>query len=150
MPSVDAAVLRGAGVPTLVVGVVATAVGAVVAGGPGALGAILATVIVLAFFSVGQVALGRVLKNNPQMAMTFALTLYIAKIGVLFLFILLFQDTTVFDTKVFALTIVACTIVWTMAEVWIFSKTKVLYVEPGSGPGLPTPPPSRPEGGERS
>lgn len=140
MPSVDAAVLRGAGVPTLVVGAVATAVGAAVAGVPGALGAIIATVIVLAFFTVGQVALGRVLKNNPQMAMTFALTLYIAKIGVLFLFIILFQDTTLFDTKVFALTIVACTIVWTIAEVWIFSKTKVLYVEPGSGPGLPPPP----------
>ena len=33
-------------------------------------------------------------------------------------------------TKVFALTIVACTLAWTVAEVWIFARTKVLYVDP--------------------
>jgi hypothetical protein len=36
-----------------------------------------------------------------------------------------------FDTKVFAATVVVCTIAWTSAEVWVFSRTKVLYVEPG-------------------
>jgi ATP synthase protein I len=79
---------------------------------------------------VGQVAVGAVLRNAPQMAMSVALMVYLLKIGVLFIFIILFQGTTAFDTKVFALTIVACTLAWTIAEVWIFARTKVLYVDP--------------------
>ncbi|MEZ5114742.1 MAG: hypothetical protein R2737_00625 [Candidatus Nanopelagicales bacterium] len=134
---VDSAIFRGAGLPALLVGVVAVVIGAVVAGGGGAVGAALGTVLVLVFFSVGQVVLGRVLRSNPQMAMTVALTLYLVKIGVLFMLLVLFQDTTAFDTKVFALTILACTLAWTVGEVWVFSRTKVLYVEPGSGPQGP-------------
>jgi ATP synthase protein I len=50
--------------------------------------------------------------------------------------ILIFQDTKAFDTKVFAATIVTCTIVWLVAETWAFATAKVLYVEPGSGPEI--------------
>jgi ATP synthase protein I len=135
MQSVDTLVLRGAGVPTLVVGALATAVSWAVAGVPGLIGGVLGTVIVVAFFSVGQFVLGRVLRDNPQMAMTVAMTLYLVKIGVLFGFIVLFAGTTAFDTKAFGLTIVACTLTWTVAEVWVFARTKVLYVEPESSSG---------------
>jgi ATP synthase protein I len=135
MQSVDALVLRGAAVPTAVVGVAAIGISAAVAGSGGALGALFGALIVLAFFTVGQVVLGRVLRDNPQMAMTVAMTLYLVKIGVLFGLIVLFQGTTAFDTKVFGLTIVACTLTWTVAEVWVFARTKVLYVEPGTGSG---------------
>jgi ATP synthase protein I len=65
--------------------------------------------------------------------MTVALTIYLAKIGVLFILIIAFAQTTLFNTQVFAATIVACTLAWTMAEVWIFSRTKVLYVDPEAG-----------------
>jgi len=68
------------------------------------------------------------------MAMTVALMVYLLKIGVLLVFIVLFQDTTAFDTKVFALTVLACTLAWTAAEVWVFARTKVLYVDPQQGP----------------
>lgn len=133
--SIDALVLRRAGLATALVGAVATVIGGLVAGGKGALGAIVAAVIVLAFFSVGQFVLGAVLRSNPAMAMNVALLTYLVKIGVLFILILLFADTTAFNTKVFASTIVACTLAWTAAEMWVFARTKVLYVEPGSGPG---------------
>ena len=92
-----------------------------------------ATVLVLVFFSVGQFVLGSVLKSNPQMAMTVALTIYLVKIGVLFVLIIAFADTTAFDTRVFAGTIVAGTLTWTVAEVWVFARTKVLYVDPEAG-----------------
>lgn len=131
---VNLLILRGAGIATLVAGVIGTVIGWLVAGSQGLIAGLIATAIVIVFFSVGQVFLGRVLATNPQMAMTVALTLYLAKIGALFILIILFADTTLFNTKVFAMVIVACTIVWTIAEVWTFSKTKVLYVEPGSGP----------------
>jgi ATP synthase protein I len=87
------------------------------------------------FFTIGQFVLGRVLRTNPQMAMTVAMTVYLVKIGVLFVFILLFAGTTAFDNRVFALTIVICTLTWTLVEVWVFARTKVLTIEPGSGPG---------------
>ena len=125
--------LRRAGVVTATVGIIGTVVGFAIDSVPGLIGGIFATVLVLAFFSIGQFALGSVLRNNPQMAMTVALTIYLAKIGVLFILIIVFAQTTLFNTQVFAATIVACTLAWTMAEVWIFSRTKVLYVDPEAG-----------------
>ena len=118
--------LRRAGLAALIVGVVGTIIGSVVAGAPGFIGGALGTVIVLVFFSVGQLVLGSVLKNNPQNAMMVAMALYLVKIGVL----LVLQDATFFAPKVFAAVIVSCTLAWTFAEVWVFSRTKVLYVEP--------------------
>jgi len=132
MPSIDRLVLRVSIPVTVAVGIVAAIIGALVASDPGKalLGAAIGTLIVVAFFTVGQVAVGAVLRNAPQMAMSVALMVYLLKIGVLFIFIILFQGTTAFDTKLFALTIVACTLAWTVAEVWIFARTKVLYVDP--------------------
>lgn len=130
MPSIDALVLRRAGVITVVVGAVCTLVGAAVAGSLGLIGGILATLIVLVFFTIGQLVVGAVLRNNPQMALTVALTTYLVKIGVLLILLIALQGATWFAPKVFAITIVACTLAWTAAEVWVFSRTKVLYVEP--------------------
>ena len=132
MPSIDRQVLRVSIPVTVAVGIVAAVIGALVASDPGKalLGAAIGTVIVVAFFTVGQVVVGAVLRTAPQMAMSVALMVYLVKIGILFIFIILFQGTTAFDTKVFALTIVACTLAWTAAEVWIFARTKVLYVDP--------------------
>ncbi len=129
-PSIDALVLRRAGIATAVVGLVGTVVGFAVDELPGGLGGIFATLLVVVFFSVGQFVLGSVLKSNPQMAMTVALMTYLVKIGVLFVLIIAFANTTLFNTQVFAATIVACTLAWTVAEVWVFARTKVLYVEP--------------------
>lgn len=130
MPSIDALVLRRAGVATLAVGVLGTVIGTALKGTQGLIAGALGTVIVLVFFSIGQLVLGAVLKNNPQNAMMVAMTLYLVKIGVLLGLLLLLQDATFFAPKVFAGVIVACTLAWTFTEVWVFSRTKVLYVEP--------------------
>lgn len=130
--SIDSLVLRRAGLGTVVSGVIVVIISALVAGSSGAVGAILGTILVVVFFSVGQFVLGAVLKSNPQMALTMALTLYLVKIGVLLLIIVLFADTTLFNTKTFAAAILTGTMVWTVVEVWIFGTSKVLYVEPES------------------
>lgn len=130
MPSIDSLVLRRAGSVTLAVGVVGTIIAWATGGTPGLIAGVLGTVIVLAFFSVGQIVLGAVLKNNPQNAMLVAMTLYLVKIGVLLVLLLVLQDATFFAPKAFAAVIVACTLAWTFMEVWVFSRTKVLYVEP--------------------
>jgi ATP synthase protein I len=131
-PSIDTLVLRRAGLGTAVAGVVVVVISGIVAGSSGAVGAILGTTLVIVFFSVGQFVLGAVLKSNPQMALTMALTLYLVKVGVLLLIIILFADTTLFDTKTFAAAILTGTLVWTVVEVWIFGTSKVLYVDPES------------------
>jgi ATP synthase protein I len=130
--SIDTLVLRRAGLGTAVAGVIVVVISGIVAGSSGAVGAILGTILVIVFFSVGQFVLGAVLKSNPQMALTMALTLYLVKVGVLLLIIILFADTTLFDTKTFAAAILTGTLVWTVLEVWIFGTSKVLYVEPES------------------
>ncbi len=134
MPSIDRLVLRVAIPVTVAVGVIAAIIGALVASDPGkaVLGSAVGVVIVVVFFTVGQLVVGGVLRSNPQMALTVALMVYLLKIGALLIFIVLFQDTTLFDTKVFALTVLACTLTWTAAEVWVFSRTKVLYVDPNA------------------
>lgn len=130
MPSIDSQVLLRAGSVTLVVGILGAVIGALLAGTPGFIAGVLGTVIVLAFFSAGQLVLGAVLKNNPQNAMLVAMTLYIVKIGILLVLLLVLQDATFFAPRVFAGVIVACTLAWTFTELVIFSRTKVLYVEP--------------------
>ena len=131
--SIDSLVLCRAGLGTGVTGVIVVVVAGFVAGGSAALGAGLGTVLVVAFFSIGQFALGTVLRNNPQMALTMALTLYLIKIGALMVILVLLADTTAFNTKAFAIAILVCTLTWTVLEVWIFSTTKVLYVDPNAG-----------------
>lgn len=125
-----------AAVPTAIVGVIVTIASAISKGSQGLLGAAIGAAIVVVFFTIGQVVLNRVIKTNPAMAMTVAMTMYLVKIAVLFGLLLVFKDTTVFDTKVFALSVLACTLTWTIAEVWAFGTAKVLYVEPGSGPDI--------------
>ncbi len=128
--SIDSLVLLRAGLGTAVAGAIVVMLASIFSGSSAALGAILGTALVVAFFSVGQFALGAVLRNNPQIALTMALTIYLVKIGVLLVILVLFADTTAFNTKTFALAILTCTLVWTVMEVWIFGTTKVLYVEP--------------------
>ena len=56
--SIDALVLRSAGLSTVAIGVVAIVVGLAVSGAGGAIGAAIGTAIVVVFFSVGQLILG--------------------------------------------------------------------------------------------
>ncbi|MGA0009515.1 MAG: hypothetical protein ACO3ID_01995 [Candidatus Nanopelagicales bacterium] len=138
MPSIDRLVLRVSIPVTVLVGAIAALIAFFVTSDPGkgVLGALIGTAIVVVFFTVGQLVVGAVLRSNPQMAMTVALMVYLLKIGALLIFIVLFQGTTAFDTKAMALTVLACTLAWTAAELWVFTRTKVLYVDPSQG-GMP-------------
>ena len=87
MPSVDRLVLRVAIPVTLAVGILSAVIGALVASDPdkALLGSAIGTVIVITFFTVGQLVVGGVLRTNPDMAMTVALMVYLLKIGALFI-----------------------------------------------------------------
>jgi ATP synthase protein I len=124
------AVLRAAIIPTVVVGVLAVVVAAVLRGSAGATAAVLALVIVLAFFASGQYVLGRILASNPELALSGGLLLYLTQVLVLFGLIALLRDATWLDSRVFAGVVVVLTLVWTTAAVLATLRTRVLYVEP--------------------
>jgi ATP synthase protein I len=126
----DASILRAALIPTVVVGVLAVVVAAFVGGGKAALGAAIGVLVVVVFFTVGLVVVGRASRVSAYAAMNAAILTYLVKIGVLFAFIVAFKDTTLFDTKAFGLTIVVCTLVWTGFEVRGFTRLQILYVDP--------------------
>jgi len=134
MPSHDARILRGAAIPTAVAGVVAMAISFVAAGGKGLLGALLATVVVIAFFGAGQLALARLGRNNPQMLMASAMLVYTTQILVVGVLLAVAKHLTFFDHKVFGFSLLGLVIIWMGFQVRGWLKAKTFYVEPDGKP----------------
>ncbi|MEV6653030.1 hypothetical protein [Streptomyces sp. NPDC051219] len=132
MRSNDARTLLQSALPTAAAGVVAAIVSAVVAGGKGAVGAVVATLIVILFMGIGLVVLERTAKSLPHLFQAMGLMLYAAQILLLFIFVAAFKNTTLFNPKAFAITLVAATLVWIAAQARAHMKAKILYVEPDS------------------
>ncbi|MFD8547698.1 hypothetical protein [Streptomyces sp. NPDC059649] len=132
MQSNDARLLLHAAVPTLALGVIAVAVSAVVAGAKGAIGAVVGTLLVLLVMGAGLVVLQKTAKNLPQLFQMMGLLLYTTQILFVLLFLLAFKDTTLFDTKAFAFTLLGATLVWIAAQTRGHMKAKILYVDPDS------------------
>lgn len=130
MQANDVRVLKSAAIPTLAVGVVAVVVALLAAGGRGALGAVIGTLLVAVFFSISVVAVSYAARVSPQMMAIAAMVSYLVKVIVIMAMLVTFGDTTLWNPQVFAWTVVVCTIVWTGFEVRAFVKTKMLYVDP--------------------
>lgn len=133
MTAIDLRLLRGAALPTAVVAVAAVVVCAVIVGGKGALAAALAGVVVVAFFTVSLVAVAKAGAVFPQLMLPVALGTYVIKLLVLYALIAAFVDVRWMSPRAFALTVIACTLVWTLAEVRTFFRQRILYVDPAAG-----------------
>lgn len=130
MPSHDARIIRGAAIPTAVAGLIAAVIATLVVGTKGLIGALAAVLLVMAFFSFGQVALDRLTRNNPQILMAAALLVYTTQILLVAVVLAVFKNTTLFDTKVFGFTLLGCALIWTGFQVRGAMKAKIYYVEP--------------------
>ncbi|GGN40060.1 hypothetical protein [Streptomyces fuscichromogenes] len=130
MPSNDARILAQAAVPTAAVGVLAAVVSGVVAGGKGAIGAVVGTVIVILFMGIGLYVLQRTARSMPQLFQMMGLMLYAAQLLLLVIFMALFKNTTLFNPRAFAITLVVATLAWIAAQTRAHMKAKILYVEP--------------------
>ncbi|MEU2425368.1 hypothetical protein ABZ619_30870 [Streptomyces sp. NPDC007851] len=130
MPSNDVRILAQAAVPTAAVGVLAAVVGGVVAGGKGAIGALVGAVIVILFMGIGLYVLQRTARSMPQLFQMMGLMLYAAQLLLLFVFMAMFKNTTLFNPRAFAITLVAATLTWIAAQTRAHMKAKILYVEP--------------------
>ncbi|MGW7365671.1 hypothetical protein ACWGI8_20075 [Streptomyces sp. NPDC054841] len=130
MPSNDVRTLLQTVVPTAAAGAIAAVISGVVAGGKGALGAVVGTLVVIVFMGIGIVILQRTAKSLPQLFQAMGLMLYTTQLLVLFVFIAAFKNTTLFEPKTFAATLIAVTLVWVAAQARAHMKAKILYVEP--------------------
>ncbi|MFF8940170.1 hypothetical protein [Streptomyces paradoxus] len=132
MPSNDARNLVQCAVPTAAAGVVAVAVSGVVAGGKGAVGAAVGTVLAILFMGVGLYVLQWTAKTLPQLFQAMGLMLYVAQLLLLLIFVALFKDTSLFNAKTFALGLVIATVVWMAAQARAHMKAKIFYIDPDS------------------
>lgn len=132
MDSNDAAVLRGAAIPTLVASLITAVVAFFVGGTDALLGALLGAVVVLVFCGVGLAVIMRVRGRNAYALMNTALLTYLVKILALGGLLVALKDTTAFDTKAFGWSILVGVLVWTAAEIRAFGRLQVFYVEPDS------------------
>jgi ATP synthase protein I len=130
MQSNDPRTLISCIAPTAAAGVVAAAISGVVAGGKGAVGAAVGTVVVIVFMGIGMVVLQRTAKSLPQLFQAMGLMLYTTQILLLAVFMAVFKHTTLFNPKAFAFTLLAAAIVWIAAQARAHMKAKILYVEP--------------------
>lgn len=135
MPSNDARILLQTAVPTAAVGAIAAVVSGVVAGGKGAIGAVVATLVVILFMGLGLYVLQRTAKSLPHLFQAIGLVLYTAQILLLFVFVAVFKNTSLFNPKSFAIALVATTLAWIGAQARAHMKAKILYVEPESSKG---------------
>ncbi|MEV1023499.1 hypothetical protein [Streptomyces sp. NPDC050264] len=135
MPSNDARTLLKTAVPTAAVGVITIVVSAAVAGGKGALGALVGTLVAIAFMGIGLVVLERTAKSLPHLFQMMGLMLYAAQLLLMVIFMALFKDTTLFNPRAFAIALVVSTLAWIAAQTRAHMKAKILYVEPDTQKG---------------
>ncbi|MFC4534418.1 hypothetical protein [Sphaerisporangium dianthi] len=126
----DLRMLRAAAIPTALVGLIAVVVAAFLVGSKGALGAGIGVVVVAAFFTISLIAVAYAARISPVIMMATAMGTYLVKILVLAVLLERFADATTWDPQSFSLTVIACTICWTIGEARGFLRLRMLYVDP--------------------
>jgi ATP synthase protein I len=123
------AMLRGALVAALVVGVNAAAVSTVAAGLRGLWGALLGLLIVVVFSGVGLLALHLSRKTSPTMQLAVAMASYTGRIAVFggLLALALSSDSLDEHVNLTVLGLVAMVVVmgWMAGEIWAWSRLRV-------------------------
>jgi len=115
---------------TAIAAVVMVALSAGLGGQKGLIGALIAVVVVGAFFGLSVLALNRAAKVSPQAMMLAGMGTYIFKILVLLFLVGRFQHSTAFSAWLFGLTAIVLVLVYDIALAVTWTRTKMLYVEP--------------------
>jgi hypothetical protein len=126
--STERALLRGAVIPTIVIGIISIALSTWLKGSAGLIGALLAQFVVVIFFAanIGVARLSRDL--DPVMTMSLAMFSYMAKVlmlGVFLWLITTFVSADTCDRKAFALSAVAATFAWLGGEIKAYLGLKL-------------------------
>ena len=130
MQAQDTPILRGAAIPTLVVGIALVILFSVLSGLEGFFGASLGVIVVMTFFSTSWYVVSTASARGPAVMMGAAFGTYILKVVLLGVLLVTFRDTEAFDFKAFAWTILIGVICWTGFQVRAFMRQRPLYVDP--------------------
>ena len=125
-----AVIIRRSALLTAPVALLMMVLGAVLDGGKGLLGAALGAALVVAFFGISVLVVGRAAKVSPQAMMGAAVATYLVKILVLLILVGRFQDSTAFNPRLFGLTAIVCVLAYSAAQIGWSMRLKMLYVEP--------------------
>jgi len=132
--STERALLRGALIPTFIVGLFSMALSSWLKGSAGFVGALLAQFVVLIFFAA-NIGVARISRDlDPVMTMSLAMFSYMAKVlllGVFLWLITTFISADTCDRKAFALAAVAATFAWLGGEIKAYLALKLHLELPG-------------------
>lgn len=120
--------MRGALVPTFAVGIVGIIAAALIRGKAGLLGALLAQLVVVMYFTVHLVVSAISRKLDPLTTFALAIFSYFAKIALLGLFLWLltrFTSRESIDRTSFAVVALALTVAWLAGEIRSFLKLQI-------------------------
>jgi ATP synthase protein I len=132
------AMLRGALLPSIAAGLVATVVLWVLRRSDGGLAALLGVAVAVVFFAAGLYVMKRVVGANPLSVLAGALAVYLGQIIFLGIIILVLSDARWLDGTAFGLAILVVALVWQVCQVVTFLRMRhSVYDEPSSagGPG---------------
>jgi peptidoglycan/LPS O-acetylase OafA/YrhL len=126
--STDTTLWKGAILPASVVAVFLVIVMSIVNGKSGLLGALLASITVIIFFSI-HLLVARVSRDlDPMATMALAMFSYFAKVifmGVFLLLVTKFTDRSTVDRPSFAICAILITMAWLFGEIRSFLKLRV-------------------------
>ncbi|MEN9915568.1 MAG: hypothetical protein RL725_243 [Actinomycetota bacterium] len=126
--SSDTALWKGAILPSSVVAIFLIITMSVVNGRSGLLGALLASITVIIFFSI-HLLVARVSRDlDPMATMALAMFSYFAKVifmGVFLLLVTKFTDRSTVDRPSFAICAILITMAWLFGEIRSFLKLRV-------------------------
>jgi ATP synthase protein I len=123
-------IVRRSAAVAAVAAAIMVALGALLGGSKGLLGALIAVAVVALFFGISVFVVGRAARVSPGAMMATALGTYIVKVLLLLIFVGQFQNTSSFSPTAFGLTALACILVYSGAQVIWSIRLKTLYVEP--------------------
>ena len=123
------AMQRHAVIVSAVVAVIALVVAFLMRGGPGLVGALVGALLAGGLGWLGTWVMARTARATPAGVMIGAMGAFGVKIVFMLVFLLLFQGTTLFDSRSFAFTILAVTAAWIIGEVAGFVRTRIPAVD---------------------
>jgi ATP synthase protein I len=125
-----ATVVRRAGALTAVAAAIMVAVSAALVGVKGLIGALIGVAIVIVFFGISVLVVGRAARVSPAAMMIAAMVTYLVKIVLLAVVVSSLSGTTAFSTRTLGFVAIGCILVWSATQVITTMKLKMLYVEP--------------------
>ena len=126
-----AIIIRRAGALTAVAAAIMVAVSAALVGVKGLIGALVGVVVVIVFFGISVLVVGRAARVSPEAMMVAALVTYVVKIVALAIILSSLNGTTAFSTRALGFTAIGCILLWSAAQVVAAMRVRMLYVEPG-------------------